>query len=283
MQFQPKLWDKMCRSVEGYNNPAMVKMMGMAKLFIFSQSIDTFLPQNRHAYLLHNIDSFRLPFPIVAVQNSIGNITIIADTVENQVGFNQKRIVLDFLATKNPISEDGCLSESEIYGMRLDEDGKITMNIDLFSLLSVRDGAVLRELHGEEIQKSGGDSALEYSRITIYTVLQELIFLMEPQNFILKESPQKIRPFKNKKIPRQHERPLYTFLKPNAIRERMGVSISIGNGTKKRPHERRGHWRVLRNERYGDRVGEQIWVKHSWIGPSEAKVGNKFYKVILEL
>lgn len=46
------------------------------------------------------------------------------------------------------------------------------------------------------------------------------------------------------------------------------------------PHQRRGHWRTLQAERYGDRRGQRVWVKPAWIGPLEWAYKGNVYRVI---
>lgn len=46
------------------------------------------------------------------------------------------------------------------------------------------------------------------------------------------------------------------------------------------PHQRRGHWRTLQAERFGDRRGQRVWVKPAWIGPSEWSYAGNVYRVI---
>lgn len=48
-------------------------------------------------------------------------------------------------------------------------------------------------------------------------------------------------------------------------------------------HARRGHFRVLKNERYKKNIGKRIWIKDTWIGPSSwIGTDKKVYKIIRE-
>lgn len=128
-----------------------------------------------------------------------------------------------------------------------------------------------------------------------------------PKNFILEKTSDKIRKSTKsfKKIARAHQRPTYTVLTPDKIRQIMGLSqpgAGIAGGRKKRPHDRRQHDAFLSNDKYrfdikgrliepkvipyGSRVGQlyfkKIRIPAIWVGASEVKKGNKIYRVILD-
>ncbi len=112
-------------------------------------------------------------------------------------------------------------------------------------------------------------------------VVSLVYHISHQKNFILKETPKRVRK-PGVKISRSHERPLYTILRPKQIREKMELPHQGGT---KCVHERRAHPRRLEHSRYTrneDGSVKVIKIKSSWIGPTEAKVGNKTYKVILD-
>ncbi len=46
-------------------------------------------------------------------------------------------------------------------------------------------------------------------------------------------------------------------------------------------HSRRGHFRILKHERYKNNIGKRIWISDTWVGPTEWKgTDNKFYKIV---
>ena len=125
----------------------------------------------------------------------------------------------------------------------------------------------------------------------VMTVVEEIVHINTPIHFILEEVNVKLhekfqRKFggkkKKKRYPRSTERPTYTVLPPKKIRQKMGLPpIENKTNGKKAPHWRRAHTRILRSDRYRQK-GKTIFVKACWIGPSEAKVGGKHYKVLLD-
>jgi len=64
--------------------------------------------------------------------------------------------------------------------------------------------------------------------------------------------------------------------KPNA---------ETGTGTPKKPHRRRGHWRILQDPRYRHhpQYGKRIYVKPSFIGPEQTIYEGNIYKLIKPL
>lgn len=46
------------------------------------------------------------------------------------------------------------------------------------------------------------------------------------------------------------------------------------------PHQRRGHWRTLRHERFGDNRGKRRWMKPVWVGDREWVSNGNHYKVV---
>jgi hypothetical protein len=122
---------------------------------------------------------------------------------------------------------------------------------------------------------------------TIGNVVRDSLFLLSvlnnPEKFVLESKPIQNR-LHPKKILRSSERPLYTILHPTQIRKRMGLENPDMNydGYHKRPHERRGHYRRFRAERYINVRGKRKWIESTWIGEFEAIVGRRQYKVILD-
>lgn len=133
--------------------------------------------------------------------------------------------------------------------------------------------------------------------------LAVILSINNPNRFILEKAPVK-QQITGKKIPRSHQRPEYTILSPSRIREEMRLpQIRTGKGKSPAPHDVRRHDRWLSDKKYrfdpktglplelkeiprGPRKGE-LYYRHKiieahWSGPSENRVGNKIYRVILD-
>ena len=114
--------------------------------------------------------------------------------------------------------------------------------------------------------------------------IQEVILFNTPDRFPLEISPTKMKKAKNGRVLRSHQRPKYSLLKPSAIRKMMRVKEpGMTPGTKKRPHERRRHLRTYRSDRYKAAKGKTVLIDAQWVGPTEAVVGSKRYRVITDI
>ncbi len=106
-----------------------------------------------------------------------------------------------------------------------------------------------------------------------------------PSKFIFETRPSNPPKKKKGKTPRLSERPTYTMLEPGKIRKILKSESEVVQSDRSSPipHDRRGHWRTLRSEIFKNKQGQQVWINPVWIGCSEAQVGNKIYKVRLDL
>lgn len=104
------------------------------------------------------------------------------------------------------------------------------------------------------------------------------------KHFVLEEAPKGyVETPKPKKILREHQRPKYTVLAPMAIRRKLGIAPAEAEGHKSpAPHERRRHKRRLRKSS-GYKEDRDIIIEATWVGVSEVAVGNKVYKVRLDI
>lgn len=104
-----------------------------------------------------------------------------------------------------------------------------------------------------------------------------------PSRFVMEVSPAK--PVKQgPKLLRQHERSRFVLLTPTEIRKRyIRAGDPAYTGRHVGAHSRRAHWRTLSSDRYVNAKGTRLHIPATWVGPSEAVVGNKRYKVRLDL
>ena len=104
--------------------------------------------------------------------------------------------------------------------------------------------------------------------------------IYHPKKFVFERTNTKVKS-NGKKIPRYHQRPVFTVLKPHDIRKVMNVHSK--SGRKVSGHDRRGYYRTYHNERYVNMIGKEQWIDPIWIGPSEKLIGNKKYVVRLDV
>lgn len=111
--------------------------------------------------------------------------------------------------------------------------------------------------------------------------VEQLRLINLPSHMIVEERPAKVRPPHSRLIPRVHERPRYTLLKPGHIRRRY-PGFAGGTHSSPRVHERRRHLRLLSSERYINKRGQRIAVSACWVGPTEYSAGRRTYRVLLD-
>lgn len=105
------------------------------------------------------------------------------------------------------------------------------------------------------------------------------------ESFIVKSTPA-TGTFNRKhhKIRKHNERPVYTILRPGEIRKVMGLPAPTESERgPNAPHWRRKHFHTFKHERFTKKKGQTIVIPAVWVGPSEAVVGGKRYKVMLDL
>lgn len=301
------LWDSFCRIAEKNNIPVVDKsncpegfesfrsiksLLNSARFFTFNDPSHHFLPGNVSE---GEAQDFRLPFDVVAIQDP-ASIVLIAD-IKNQVGVNDYRLFVEY--TDLRFMDPSAYEDFEVLGNRLPQKKQNIQQITIalgggfntegfagkWLILGVhvfRKEKLHTSVDGDQVVRSGfPQGSVNAIMKNLSAGLQEAVYMMQPKHFILEERPNMVRK-PGVRIPRHYERSIYTLLKPGEIRKRMGLQNPSLPGSTKEPHERAGHYRTYRHERYGDKVGTKQWIKPTWIGPSEAKVGNKLYKVLLE-
>ena len=234
------------------------------------------LPDRNYEY--NKSDIFVMPFKQMVLTNNIGCPTekkyfILISEAKEEVGFNHEReaicirdvegviIIIHFIFSET-IEKELLLSSSVPMYFNRDTFKKIEIeNLDTYA------DTTFKKVVNNEMS----------------IILHMITLISNTKNFVLKETPNKVRdPKKCKKIPRKHERPLFTLLKSKEIRKKLNLPYQGGI---KCAHERRAHLRTLSHQRYArDKDGNPrtVMVKSTWIGPSSAKIGNRHYKVILD-
>jgi hypothetical protein len=281
-------FDNFCKVAESEMPDEIKNILADAKLFCFDRQAQDFVSR---VLTQEMADEFVLPFPVVAVEDPI-NLVVIADLEngEDRIGMGAHRVFLIFeMTTKNQWADFG--GGAVIGIMRTKGAGPITdTRSDLGELLFAQFFIIAL---GSDDKKEITPDMPEWKECaeklgwSALTALHELIYALQPKNFILEMEPKRVRQPKAGKFPRSHERVLYTILNPGEIRKKIGLNQpgpgGAGAGGTKAPHERRGFWRTYRDDRYKKMRGKKQWIEPVWIGPSESKVGNKKYKVRLDL
>ena len=118
------------------------------------------------------------------------------------------------------------------------------------------------------------------------TAVEELCLLNSGDRWLVKSQATTGAKPRKGAIRRGWQRPNYTLLTRKQIREAFKIDASSEAGRQlTHGHARRAHWKTLRHERYRrnhDGTPRQVFVEHTWVGPSSATVENKRYEVVLD-
>jgi hypothetical protein len=292
-------FDALARFAETYQ-PKAIPLVQRAALFHFPVIPHEVLPSGSltDEQKLELYQNFFLPFDTVVVEDR-ASCVLLMDTTENQRGWDHRRMFIDVrlivgdhaayydgddpelreLDKRADLKETFCVIFGELAAMRRHEtpehphgmaiDGEVT-RVFLFDRQECKSIPV-----DIEVTKGGLQAAK--------TAVEEIIWANTPSRFIVKETLRKQREEKNGRILRAHDRPKYTLLEPEKIRTLFKLPPLESTGTKRGSHWRRRHERTLRDDCFIHLKGHRIVVKAAWIGPDECVLGNKKYKVCLEL
>lgn len=301
------IFDKFCLFAERHY-PKFKNIADNAKLFVFDNIPHEYLKKNAQKEYSEHAEIFALPFSITAIEDP-ASLVILIDSIEGQVGYDAPRSfieVIPFLANANAFS-DGNVGIDDMQKelmLELDIDVESAVNISLGKISNgkftesgsyVEGGVDLVFLADKnkihqfiEVSKLQPDVAKEISNNgvrNIITALEELLCVYIKTSFILEESPGQTKS-NQKKILRSHQRSKFTILTPAEIRKKLKIENPVADtGERKSPiaHERRRHYRHLSTEGGHFKQNKKIVIPATWIGESEKKIGNKIYKVRLDV
>ena len=287
------IFDKLAKLVERFQ-PDLKTILDSAKLFIFPDVPHGNLPTTMQKEIFNG---FFLPFPVTAVEDP-ASCVILVDSQPNQTGMAGPRGFIE------------CVNLSAPHKLFYDGD-----DMERFKSLKdhyiVSTGQIHKIIHGNETEGNMGyEIDAKLTSINMYerdkliqssedllkvkdigngpaknavTAMEEVLLCGAPQHFVLESRPVKQGKTLKGKIIRSDNRPNFTILDPLSIRQKIQLPTGEGIIYKKKAHERRRHSRTLRSERYGANQGKKINIPATWVGPSENIVGNKRYKVRLDI
>lgn len=310
---QPLCYDLLCAIVERHAK-FLFNIVGDARLFLFPWRAHEILPDSLSLDDSKFLEeSFFLPFPIVAIEDT-ASCVILSDTEHEQRGINSRRIFIEcrrldearfdeyrqsgpeYRAIYNYLSSGLPRGSCMIVVGHIDE---VRVNYSSGGTVFHVGGGIIKTFVASKdslIEHSDSDvsrailrdpSAHYSSMISAKTALEEVYYLNSPSHFVVSRDPKKLRKVpafgEKQKLPRSHQKVQYTLLRPGRIHEMFGHDSSGGSGGSVRPHERRRHIRTLRSERFTKSRGKSIIVPATWVGSSESVIGNRRYKVCLDL
>lgn len=303
----------LCKLAETHM-PELLSMLKSARLFI----IDKPRPFDQIEELsFDGYESIFLPYDTVAIVSD-NVVCIIKDTVPDQIGCRQSREFIE--ATKVEASEFDQKTEdyfNEItniketmhitHGSFYKGEGSNDFKGYIHSYITANKQKILfnplKDIKDESEQIKCDESYTKPAE-NIIALLFYFFGINEPSTFILEDCPLHVK-VNGKKVPRVHQRPNYTILKPTEIRRRMQLDEPIVRSKpgERRLHECRKHMAFLSHEKYrydnetglplepkkiphGPRKGQlyykTAYVRAHWRGETEKRIGNHVYRVIYD-
>lgn len=290
------LFDKLCGVVERHL-PHLRDAVQQSRLFLFQAKPHEVLPEAFKREEMEALwDNFALPFDAVAIEDPC-TCTVLTDKVPNQTGFGDDRLWIDII-DGDPERAKTAFPKDETEAARgIPKDGLLVTwgviksdwpwqpNSKLFWNVGVLGGAFILGDRCEDVTEevSASENRRTVSRNPI-TACEEVMYFNAPNRFIVEATPERVRDGRSApKIPRSHERPMFTLLTPDEVRKIIPRQEHVGSHASPAPHERRRHLRTLRSDRFVNMQGRTITIPASWVGPTEATVGRKLYKVRIDL
>lgn len=298
------IFDQFCGLVERHF-PDLRRLIETARLFHFPGRAHEVLPRTQEnvEYFLEN---FFLPFRCVAVEDT-ASVVILLDPIPETRGLTgitrafveclPLGLSMDDFSDKSRLDDKAMATSQKIiekYGQTWQVSAGLFSYCGFDNNMWHTGGTVARValasmkkiLHQEMGPEAGKTSKGTLGNVA--TAFEELMYFNSPDRFILEETPLGALQKKGKgaaraKIPRSHDRPVYTILKPTEIRQKLNLPIErTGTHASPVPHDRRAHPRTLRSEKFKNKKGQTIIIPATWVGVNEVTRGNKRYKILLD-
>ena len=275
-------FDTLCRFVEAAQSAsapdaaAMERMARDARLFHFDDAVtstDTAELSSDDLEQFHSL--IHMPFPVIAMSDALGTVVMEAEDSDTVGLFNLRfRFMELMVGGPDPYLHWGQFRVVRPVG------GNFQYALSIRGLIHLEAGQYY--VHSPANVRQHQESLEQTHRAANFGVFVEQLRLINlPSHMIVEERPAKVRPPRSKLIPRVHERPRYTLLRPGHIRRRYPGFAKAAQGSP-RAHERRRHLRLLSNERYVNKRGQRIVVSACWVGPTEYSAGRRTYRVLLD-
>ena len=302
------IFDKFCGAVERWL-PKYTDVTKEAKIFVFETR--AVMP----TVYKEDVDTFTLPFFSTAIEGDSASV-LMYDTDTDQVGLRCKRgfiVSIPIFDTRKEFYLDIFDDEEEHPSFHTYRENLLSLGFDKDTQLVI-DGDFTEGDEAETELRLSLDIKGHYHCGKRFTNLRDICYddeaknlvyslalrclgravnrvfqINAKKNFVLETSPKNPQ-ISSKKIPRGHQRPLYSVLDARTIRAKMGTLDShdktLANGRLRNspiPHERRRHPRRLSADGGHFKEDRVIIIPACWIGESEKVVGNKIYKVRLDI
>jgi hypothetical protein len=301
------VFDQACGVVERYF-PELRKLFESVSVFHLDVTPGVDLPKKGDIaaeIVQEQLDTFFLPFPSVAIEDR-GGVVILEDTRANQSGMSEFRNFINITMPERAEAASLGATEEQMSALRdrtnksnpgrmifvggvirvphltADQQFVIMGESRWFSIAS-KDALETPRTPAMEMIRRVGPRFQEETLRDAQVAVDEVRYLNQPALFVVEIAPANLRK-PGPKIPRSTDRPIYTLLSPEQIKTRfLFPQRALEDRSKPTPHPRRRHYRTLRSEKYTNKRGSRILIPATWVGPEEATIGNKRYRVRLDL
>lgn len=294
------IFDKLAMFAERHA-PELIPMISEAAIFDFPAKAHEVLPKQWDDLNLVAASEFFLPLPTVAIED-LASCILLQDTEKNQVGLDGERRFIE-IAHLGGSSEAYAVQAGWSEADRQSSQGKYMVAAGIISSIRPQQrsfqfyGAltqafifskegILFHINSREMALSGMLSEMKEATLrNVMTAIEEIHMVNQPRNFVVETAPISPRKAAKGRILRSPDRPIFSILELGEVQRLLGIREGggAGQGGGRIPHPRRRHWRTLRSEYYTTRRGEKLLIPATWIGPEEARRGNRIIRVRLDL
>jgi hypothetical protein len=276
------LFDKFAGIVERHL-PELKPIFDKAAIFNIKNINDNKIQDSK--LFLELCENFILPFETIAIEHE-NNCCLVWDYEHDTIGLSKKR---GFAVYETSIGEtrfDWLVNIGDIENLtpviitETKKPGTYEPAVKIHT-------CVIGDKRKCKIFRNGVTDLISRAMVefSIYESLEHIIFLNDYNRFIVEIIPEKPRKGNNKRITRTPDRSTYTLLTISEIQKKYGLgkSETIESRKSPAPHPRRRHYRILRSDKFTHKQGQRILIPATWIGKSEVTMGNKIYKVRLDV
>lgn len=314
-------FDRLCWFAERFPallGPSLSQMLRQAHLFSFPHVSHDVLPKTfTDEELRFHRDYFVLPFRVVAVEDKT-SVVLLWDADPDQVGLCRERFFIELASLSAMQAKTWRDADQEAQAraalppeLRNTFEHSCNFSFGMLKVADIeqhpREDGTLRSrytMHGQLMsfhildengpRPEGIQALAQFPDDTAamavrngMVAIEELMTFNRPDRFIVRETPAKIRDPNGPKVPRSHERPIYTLLHAQEARTKLGVPFpSEGTHSGSRfVGERRRHVRRYPDDpaRWPKAHGKTVVIPATWVGPHEAQVGRRHYSIMLDL
>lgn len=310
------IFDKACKVAERAM-PDLASIINKSKLFWFPGKPHDFLPKELEDKDIEFLsEQFMLPFPTVAIED-VGGMVLLIDKDKEARGINNERYYIDVtsLNTDGSAFQDFSSETEKMYQDLLKDEtikGKDPLIITFGAIEGVQfvskdqfytlgrierltvafaetkdKNIIFSDYVGKQFNSLPKDLVTAHLTSALRNAMcamQEVLYANTPNKFILEETPSTRRIVKRGKILRSGDRAKYTLLSPQKIRKKMRLSDNqLGEKQTRLFLGRRAHPRTYHDPRYVNMMGKTVMIPAVWPGENVQIVGNKRYKVMLDL